>query len=98
MCNMKILKEMEEKHCKYCEAFVENVVCKYELEVDRTKHDIYNLMYNRKDVCSLDKEPTEIRRQIYEGLESEGKLFSKLPSSKTYLESKRKYKSKFFSL
>lgn len=100
MCNLELLKELEEKHCKYCCGFVEGVACKYELSIDKEKEDIYSLMYKRKDVCSLDKEPTHIRKQIYKGLESEGTLFSKLPSSREYREYKmnRRRKSKLFSL
>lgn len=99
MCKLKVIKEMEEKHCKKCQAFIDNMVCKYELDLMKQKNgDVYQLMYNRQDVCSLDKEPKEIRQFIYKGLENEGKLFDLLPSSKTYEETKRYKKSKFFDL
>lgn len=76
MCKLKVIKEMEEKHCKKCQSFINNMVCEYELDLMKQKNDdIYQLMYNREGVYSLDKEPKEIRQFIYKGLENEGMLF-----------------------
>lgn len=99
MCNLKIIKKMEEKHCKNCQAFIDNMVCKYELDLMKQKNtDVYQLMYNRQDVCSLDKEPREIRQFIYKGLENEGKLFDLLPSSEEFDKTKKVKRSKLFDL
>ena len=82
MSNKEVLNILEDRNCKKCEHFTEGVICRFELENEGS--NIYDIMYKRRNVCKLDLEPTELRQQVYKGLENEGKLFDILLSNKNF--------------
>lgn len=59
-----LILKLEEKHCYKCEHFYEGFICGFEISANKDDK-IQDILIKRKDVCSLDNEPLEIRRIIY---------------------------------
>lgn len=58
-------RKLEEKHCYKCKHFYEGFICGFELSSDDKKDSIEDVFNRRKNICTLDNEPLEIRREIY---------------------------------
>ena len=62
---IKTCSKLQEKHCFKCKHFYEGFICGFELSSNKVEDKIEDIMERRKDVCSLDKEPFEVRSKIY---------------------------------
>lgn len=63
----QLILKLEEKYCYRCKYFYEGFICGFEISADN-KDEMQDILNRRKGICSLDEEPLEVRKLIYNNL------------------------------